>query len=63
MHEKILAEEKINASNRSKLKGLYEESIKSAENEEELLRRALTKIYQERDSPMFKNYSLLSLRF
>ncbi|XP_040574722.1 SAGA-associated factor 29 [Lepeophtheirus salmonis] len=47
-HRKIESDEKLTAGNRSKLQSLYENGISDAEKEEDLLRQALSKIYQIR---------------
>jgi hypothetical protein len=38
--------EKLSPGNKTRLKGYYEEAIKDAEKEEDLLRKSLDKIYQ-----------------
>ena len=40
--------EKLSQANKNRLKGYYEEAVKDAEREEELLRKSLDKIYQIR---------------
>ena len=40
--------EKLTSSNKTRLKGYYDDAVKDAEKEEELLRKSLDKIYQIR---------------
>nr|CAG4646436.1 EOG090X0A1W [Macrothrix elegans] len=47
-HEKLQAEDKVSPYHKSKMKGLYSAVISDAEREEELIRKALSKIYEIR---------------
>lgn len=49
LHRKVTDhEEKLTAANKNKLKALYESGVENAEKEEDLLRKALCKIYNVR---------------
>lgn len=48
LHKKIEQDDRIQGPQRNKLKQIYEDVIKDADKEEELLRKALDKIYQIR---------------
>lgn len=47
-HEKLQQEDKISPYSKSKLKSLYCSAVTDAEREEELIRKALAKIYEIR---------------
>jgi len=47
-HRKIESDQKINPTTKNRLKSLYEDAVKEANKEEELLRKSLDKIYQIR---------------
>nr|CAG4641885.1 EOG090X0A1W [Eurycercus lamellatus] len=47
-HEKLQAEEKVSPYHKSKLQSLYVQVVSDAEKEEELIRKALNKIYEIR---------------
>ncbi|CAG7825402.1 unnamed protein product, partial [Allacma fusca] len=48
IHEKARQDEKITQTNKQKLKSLYNNAISEAETEEDLIRKALEKIYEIR---------------
>ncbi len=48
LHGRIAQEERLTATNRARLRGLYEQAIRDSEKEEECLRKALDKIYAVR---------------
>nr|CAG4648089.1 EOG090X0A1W [Moina brachiata]SVE93145.1 EOG090X0A1W [Moina brachiata] len=48
-HEKLREDDRVNPYNKSKLKGMYQKVITDSEREEDLIRKALSKIYEIRN--------------